>query len=143
MTAAPGAGKRAAPFADWRRAAQMLAHGNGVAEVAEKVGCSRSQLSRKRNHDPQFQSWIEEFRRIGPDERLARLRERVYCKIEEQVGASTVRVLLWLADRMNLVTPVGERTPAQELQQLVNGLSPEELREFESLRDPDEAAPEG
>jgi small ligand-binding sensory domain FIST len=43
---------------------------------------------------------------------------------------------------MNLVTPVSERTPAQELQALVDGLSPDELREFESLRDPDEAAPE-
>ena len=40
---------------------------------------------------------------------------------------------------MNLVPAASERTPAQELQDLVNGLSPEELREFESLRDPLEA----
>ena len=144
MTAAPAAGKRAAPCRpDWRRAAQLLAYGEGIAVTAEKVGCSRSQLSRKRNSDSVFQSWIEESRRIGPDDRLARLREAVHRKIEEEVGKGTVRVLLWLADRMNLVTSASERTPAQELQDLVNGLSPEELREFESLRDPlEESRPE-
>ncbi len=143
MTAAPAAGKRAAPCRpDWRRAAQMLAYGEKIAATAQEAGCSRSQLSRKRNHDPMFKDWIEEYRRIGPDERLAQLRETVYRKIEEQARGGTVRVLLWVADRMNLVTPVSERPPAQELQALVNGLSPEELREFESLRDLDEEAGE-
>jgi hypothetical protein len=143
MTAAPKAGTRAAPFADWRRAAQLLAYGEGVADVAEKLGCSRSQLSRKRNHDSIFQSWIEEFRQLGPDERLARLREAVHRKIEEEVGKGTVRVLLWLADRLNLLTPPSERTPDHELRQLLNGLSPQELREFESLDDPaDQASPD-
>jgi hypothetical protein len=140
MTAAPEAGTRAAPFADWRRAAKLLAHGEGVAAVAEKLGCSRSQLSRMRNHDPMFQFWIEEFRQLGPDERLARLRETVHRKIEEEVGKGTVRVLLWLADRLNLLTPPSERTPEHELQELLNGLSDEELREFESLGDAEPTA---
>jgi transposase-like protein len=140
MTAAPEAGTRAAPFADWRRAAKLLAQGEGVAAVAEKLGCSRSQLSRMRNHDSIFQSWIEEFRQLGPDERLARLRETVHRKIEEEVGKGTVRVLLWLADRLNLLTPPSERTPEHELQELLNGLSDEELREFESLGDAEPTA---
>jgi hypothetical protein len=138
MTAAPEAGTRAAPCRpDWRRAAQLLAYGDGIAVVASKTGCSRSQLSRKRNHDPEFQAWIEEFQRIGPDERLARLRDAVHRAIEKEVGKGTVRILLWLADRLNLLIPPSEQTPAYELQSLLNGLSEEELREFESLRGPD------
>ena len=133
MTAAPAAGKRAAPSADWRRAAQLLAYGEGLAAVAEKLGCSRSQLSRKRNHDPLFQDLIEEFRQMGPEERMARLRHNVRRAIDLAVAGNNVRVVLWLADRLNLLTPPSERTPGQELQDLVNGLSPEELREFESL----------
>jgi hypothetical protein len=33
--------------------------------------------------------------------------------------------------------PPSERTPGEELRELLSGLSPEELREFESLRDSD------
>jgi hypothetical protein len=142
MTAAHEAGKRAAPcHPDWRRAAQLLAYGDPVAAVAEKIGCSRSQLSRRRNHDPVFRAWIEEFRQMGPDERLAHLRQAVHRAIEEEVSKGTVRVVLWLADRLKLVTPLSERTPGQELSELLNGLSQEELREFESLRESE--APSG
>jgi len=142
MTAAPEAGKRAAPSVDWRRAAQLLAHGESVADVAKEIGCSRSQLSRKRNHSEMFQGWIEELRQIPPDERLTRLRERVYQKIEAEVANGTVRVLIWLADRLNMLTPPSERTPARELRELLDGLSPEELDEFQSLGDSADPAPE-
>lgn len=138
MTAAPKGGKAAAPCPpDWRLAAQLLANGEPLAVVARTLGCSRSQLSRKRNHDPLFQDLIQEFRRMGPEERLARLRHAVHRAIELAVAGGNVRVVLWLADRLKLVTPPSERTPGEELRELLNGLSPEELREFESLRDSD------
>jgi hypothetical protein len=137
MTAAREAGKRAAPDRpDWRRAAQLLALGEPLAAVARTLGCSRSQLSRKRNHDPLFQDLIDEYRGMSPAERMAHLREAVHRAIEKEVAKSNVRVVLWLADRFKLVTPPGERTPSEELRELLNGLSPEELREFESLREP-------
>jgi hypothetical protein len=47
-----------------------------------------------------------------------------------------VRVILWLADRLKLVTPVDERTPEAELHELLGSLGPDELREFENLQDP-------
>jgi hypothetical protein len=50
-----------------------------------------------------------------------------------------VRVVLWLADRLKLVTPPSERTPTRELQALLGSLTTEELREFEELRDPEPA----
>ena len=141
MTAAPKAGKAAAPCRpDWRLAAQLLANGEPLALVARTLGCARSQLSRKRNHDPLFQDLIEEFRQMGPEERLARLRHAVHRAIDLAVANNNVRVVLWLADRLKLVTPPSERTPGDELRELLNGLSPEELREFESLREPTEPA---
>jgi hypothetical protein len=144
MTAAPKAGTRAAPCRpDWRLAAQLLANGEPLAVVARTLRCSRSQLSRKRNHDPLFQDLIEEFRRMGPEERLARLRHAVHRAIDLAVAGNNVRVVLWLADRLRLVTPPSERTPGEELRELLNGLSPEELREFESLRDADGATAVG
>ncbi len=140
MTAAPEAGARAAPGRpDWRRAAEMLADGHTVIEVARTLPCSRSQLSRKRNHDPQFQGWIEEFEEkdMTPDRRMARLRRAWHEGVEKAAGKGDVRILVWLAERLNLATPPGEETRGGVLPEILNGLSPEELREFESLRDPE------
>ena len=55
--------------------------------------------------------------------------------IEAEVKRGNVRVLLWLADRLKLLTPPTERTPEQELREILGGLSQDELHEFEGLRD--------
>jgi hypothetical protein len=57
----------------------------------------------------------------------------VHRAIDLAVANQNVRVVLWLADRLKLVMPPDERTPADELREMLNGLSPEELCEFESL----------
>jgi hypothetical protein len=138
MSAAPKAGKAAAPCRpDWRLAAQLLANGESVAFVAKTLECSRSQLSHKRNHDQLFQDLIEEFRKMSPEERLERLRHSVRRALDRAVADDNVRVVLWLADRLKLVEPPDERTPADELREMLSGLSPDEQREFESLRDLD------
>lgn len=140
MIAAPaGAARPAARRSiDWRKAAELLARGVPAATVARRLGCSRSQLSRRRNHDPVFQSWMAEHRRSdhGPDQDpMTDLRQMLRQAIENEVRAGNVRVILWLADRLQLVTPPGERTPEQELRALLGSLSPDELGEFARLRD--------
>jgi transposase-like protein len=123
---------------DWRHAAELLAGGMPIATVARRLGCSRSQLSRKRHHDPAFQRLIEDSKRTAPmreRHRIENLRLAVRAAIEAEVKAGNVRVVLWLADRLKLITPPGERTPEQELREILGGLSPDELQEFESLRD--------
>lgn len=123
---------------DWRHAAELFARGLTVAAVARRVGCSRSQASRKRNQDPVFRTWIEEFEAKietpSPD-RMVGLRQALHQAIDAEVRAGNVRVILWLADRLKLVAPQ-ERPAEQELKDLLGGLSQDELREFESLRDP-------
>lgn len=123
---------------DWHQAAELLAQGMSTADVATRVGCSRGALARRRKHDPVFQTWMARRREPGaePDPaRLAELRPTLHDAIEKEVRAGNVRVVLWLADRLKLVTPPSARTPEQELRQILGGLTSEELCEFEGLRD--------
>jgi hypothetical protein len=123
---------------DWRKAAELLAERTPIEALVAQVGCSPRQLSRRRNHDPVFRAWVEEFRTAAVErerDRIGDLGRAVQKAIEAEVKAGNVRVILWLADRLKLITPPSERTSEQELRTILGGLSPEELREFESLQD--------
>jgi hypothetical protein len=123
---------------DWQRAAEFLAQGMTIEEVASRVGCSRDALERKRCHDSSFQSWMARSREPAAAEgsgRFDELRPAIHQVIAREVGVGNVRVTLWLADRLKLVTPPSQQTPEQELRQLLAGLTTEELLEFETLRD--------
>ncbi|HEX5794543.1 MAG TPA: hypothetical protein VFY19_01790 [Geminicoccaceae bacterium] len=131
-----GARHGAACRTDWHHAAELLAQGMALATAARRLGCSRSQLSRKRNHDRVFQCWIEEAKEgAAMRDRNAELRRAVREAIEAEVKSGNVRVILWLADRLKLITPPSERTPERELREILGGLSQDELHEFEGLRD--------
>ena len=43
---------------DWHQAAELLAQGMTIAAVAERVGCSRAALARRRRDDAVFQTWM-------------------------------------------------------------------------------------
>ena len=123
---------------DWHQGAELLARGIRIAEAAAQIGCSRGALARRRKHDPVFQTWMDRCRAAGPEAnrpQFADLHSTLREVIEKEVRDGNVRVILWLADRLKLVTPPSERTPAQELRQILGGLTSEELCEFEALRD--------
>jgi hypothetical protein len=116
--------------------------------VAASLGCSRAALARRRKHDPVFQAWMAQCRETDAapadpqpaDPQLAKaqltdLRPTLQAAIEKEVRGGNVRVVLWLADRLKLVTPPDQHTPEQELRQILGGLTSEELCEFEGLRD--------
>jgi transcriptional regulator with XRE-family HTH domain len=123
---------------DWHQAAELLAQGMTTAAVADRVGCSRAALARRRRDDAVFQTWMTRCRAAAAepdDHRLADLSLTLHEAIEKEVRAGNVRVILWLADRLKLVTPPSERTPERELRQILGGLTSDELSEFEQLRD--------
>ena len=123
---------------DWRLAALLLAQGLTIAETARRVGCSRCQLSRRRNHDPVFQSWIEECELdMGPARsyKAGSLRQRLRDAIDAEVQNGNVRVILWLADRMKLVSPSDNEKPVSALNELLRSMTDQDLKEFESLKD--------
>ncbi|MGH6913844.1 MAG: helix-turn-helix domain-containing protein [Geminicoccaceae bacterium] len=135
----PRGRRRVTRYHDWHKAAEMLAEGLTITEAARRLPCARSTLSRKYNGDPVFRGWIEGFR--GEEERdrkrLAELRHKVHEAIEAAIKAKNVRLIMWLAERLNLVRPPDARTPQDELRAMLSELSPDELREFESLGEPD------
>ena len=123
---------------DWQQAAELLADGMTIAEAAARVGCSRSALARRRRRDPTFQNWMARSREVDADpgaRGFDGLRLPLQRAIAREVGVGNVRVVLWLADRLKLVAPLDERTPDHELRRILDGLTSEQLREFESLRD--------
>lgn len=140
MTARSASPRRKPRPIDWRRAAQLVARGMPLRSVAKEIGCSLSALSRKRNHDPIFQDWILRLRTLDtqdPQERVSELRRSLHAAIDDQIGKGNARIIVWLAERLNLVPAPGQTTPVEELHALLGNLSAEELQEFASLRDPD------
>jgi len=123
---------------DWRMAAELLARGLSIAETARQVGCSRSQLSRRRNHDEVFRSWIEACEISLPavrERKIGSLRQRLHDAIDAEVQGGNVRVILWLADRLKLVTPVDKEKSTSSLDDLLRAMTDQDIKEFESLKE--------
>ena len=135
-----GSGRSRPRPIDWPDAARLLAEGLSLGAVAERVGCSKRHLSRKKNRDPVFIGWIKNAERRPPEDvaqdEFADLRLAVRRAIEAEVRGGNVRVILWLADRLKLVVAPDERPPERQLDRLLKDLSPAELDEFHALRDP-------
>jgi len=123
---------------DWRMAAELLARGLTVAEAARQVGCSRSQLSRRRNHDEVFKTWVKTFETSLPpagERRAGSLRERLHHAIDTEVQSGNVRVILWLADRLKLVNPPDKKPANSALDDLLRGMTEQDMKEFENLKE--------
>lgn len=126
------------PVVDWRMAAEMLARGLSVAETARQIGCSRSQLSRRRNHDEVFQSWIKACEINLPpvrERKISSLRQRLHDAIDAEVQGGNVRVILWLADRLKLVSPTDKEASTSALDDLLRSMTDQDLKEFERLKE--------
>lgn len=123
---------------DWRLAAQLLAEGAGINEIAERLGCAASTVRRRLKTDRGLREHAAEYTpEVLPDHlRLEALRRQLHQAIESEVRQGNVRVILWLADRMKLIEPSRSTAPEDELTRLIGGMSPDELSEFEGLRDP-------
>lgn len=122
---------------DWRIAAELLARGLSIAEAARQVGCSRSQLLRRRNHDEVFQSWIEASEISLPpvrDRKMSSLRQRLHDAIDAEVQGGNVRVILWLADRLKLVNPSGKEKATSALDDVLRAMTDQDIKEFERLK---------
>ena len=136
MTTEKITGARRERRINWRLAANLLAQGATAAAVARQLGCSASHVARKRRADATLKRWIEEARSSPPPtvpatpipattavpeaphastprprlDRIDDLRHALHDAIETEVRNGNVRVILWLADRLNLVQPPSERT---------------------------------
>jgi hypothetical protein len=131
----PRARRRAARrVIDWPQAAELLAQGLTIATVAERVGCAPTTLARKRRQDPAFRDRLTRCRTPEPKpegSRLPDLRSTLQRAIADQVGTGNVRVILWLAERLKLVT---RRTNARRSRSCVRSSTTSPRRSFASSR---------
>lgn len=143
MTGAPALASGVRRRIDWRRADELLAEGKRPAEVAKTLGCATSTIRRRLARDrragdagARSATVSAKTARDVEELRLQRLRSTLHKAIEEEVTGGNVRVILWLADRLKLIRPPAEPGPEDEFDLLLEGLSPEELAEFDKLKDP-------
>lgn len=123
---------------DWPRAAELLAGGMPIAAAAEQIGCSPATLSRKRRNEPIFQNPPAGGQQSRSEEKVGELddlSDGLQNLIQFEIGSGNLRVTLWLAERLRLVTPPSQNTPEHELRAILDNLSADELREFQELRD--------
>lgn len=131
---------------DWREAAQQLASGATIKEAAKAAGCTQNRLRARLRSDPDLQQLIENtpttdhgiLASLSAEGDLTDLESILREAIAHEVRAGNVRVVLWLADRLKLANPHGDRSSESRLEELIQSLTAEELRELESLRDPHE-----
>jgi hypothetical protein len=90
---------------DWGEVATLLADGVPTIEVAHLVGCSRQHVWRILRSSNALRLRLgEERARIAAEcgSQIEGLRRTIADKIEREVNAGNIRVLLWAADRLGL-----------------------------------------
>ena len=122
---------------DWRKAAELVADGKPIEELVGQSGARaascRAGATTIRSFGAGSTVQNRSARAAARPPRRARPRRPSGDRGRGQ--ENNVRVLLWLADRLKLITPPNERTSEQELREILGGLSSDELSEFESLRE--------
>jgi hypothetical protein len=90
---------------DWTEVARLLADGRTTAEIARAVGCSRQHVWRLLRRSASLHRDMREAGHEATMEtgsRFAALQPRVVEELARQLDNGNVRVLLWLASRINL-----------------------------------------
>lgn len=130
------AGPPAAEPLDWDRAARLLADGADPATLSERLGLPAGELDRRIQDDPLLRALLDVRRERAARsvaDRIRDLRERVLEKLERELAKDNARVLLWLADRLKLVTPDTGRSRDDAVADTIHAMTPEERAEYEAL----------
>lgn len=107
---APDYPRQAAPpapgkFLNWGVAAQMLATGQPVEEVARQLGCEPQRIWRNLRRSRKFRARIQlahERLRMQASLRFRNLGDRAVRQLERGGEKVDMRMLVWLADRLGL-----------------------------------------
>ncbi|MGF1474350.1 MAG: hypothetical protein ACFB6S_02160 [Geminicoccaceae bacterium] len=131
-----GLEKRTATKLDADACRHLLLEGRKPEEVAAELGCSIAAVKRYLAADPIVARANKAVRKQSEDKSFSRyddLSSAVIDAIHKEVEDKNVRVLIWLADRLDLLKPEGEKTPADEFTQLLDSLTSDELGELRAL----------
>jgi hypothetical protein len=88
--------------------AELLAQGRSVADVAKAAGCARQHVWRiTRRSRPMQRAIADAEARVGSDvhRHLNGLRPLLAEQLEHEIRGGNIRVMLWLADRLDMAFP--------------------------------------
>ena len=119
---------------DWAEAARLAAAGLPSREIVSRVGCSRTQLYRRRTGCTLFQALVAAYEAAGsgtlPEAEAASIETKVRRKVETEVADGNLKVALWLAERLRLFTPDAEESADDTIQRLMESMTPLERAAF-------------
>ena len=129
---------------DWGKAAWLTASGARPGEIVAAIGCSRSQLRRRRQQCGLFGALVEQYGKALADvEALAStspeqpastagsaLAETVRAKLEQEIIDGNVKVAMWLAERLRLFSPDDKDGTDATLRRLLETMSAAERQAF-------------
>lgn len=121
---------------DWAEAARLAAAGLTSREIVDRVGCSRTQLYRRRTGCGLFQALVAAYEAAGSgivpeaEAEAASIETKVRQKVETEVADGNLKVALWLAERLRLFTPDAEESADDTIQRLMESMTPLERAAF-------------
>ncbi|WGF89660.1 hypothetical protein [Marinivivus vitaminiproducens] len=122
---------------DWVRAAQMLAADRLQSDIVAMTGCTDESLSRRLG-DPVFSRLVELERERGAN-RQGELHDRLSQVVtdaligEMQGETRNVRVMMWMADRLQILKPTIDGQMTDALQRLIGGLGPVKRQAYDGM----------
>lgn len=129
---------------DWCEAARLVAAGQPSRDIVARIGCSRSQLYRRRTRCPLFQALVAAHVEVSapagggaipvpaaaPGTAAASIEAKVRRQVESEVADGNLKVALWLAERLRLFTPDGESSAEETIRRLMDSMTPLERAAF-------------
>ncbi len=119
---------------DWCEAARLLAAGLPTNEIAGRIGCSRSQLYRRRTGCALFRALVRAYEAGAPADpeidEAAPIEARVRRKLEAEIADGNLKVALWLAERLRLFAPESRKGAEDTIRQLMESMTPLERAAF-------------
>lgn len=128
---------------DWIEAARLVAAGRGIREIVAAIGCSRSQLHRRRTGCPLFRALVAGFAEPASGRAAAHaarssetarsIEAAVRRAVETEISEGNLKVALWLADRLRLFTPEASDNGEEAIRRLLDSMTPEERAAFSRM----------
>ncbi|MGF1562477.1 MAG: LuxR C-terminal-related transcriptional regulator [Geminicoccaceae bacterium] len=118
---------------NWQIGEAMIDEGASNAEIANELGCSASTVAKHRRVRRHVHEVAMNTTALTPTDAPHCLRDTVQHAIEREIDNGNTRIILWLAERLNVLPAANENDGASELRSLMQGLCEGDVSSFRTL----------